>query len=253
MKSIDYTTGFQIEVTTNVIYRGLRKELFQTTKNTKANEVWIENGTAFTAYCVSFDMTPSNSELLSESKYLDSYIGEDSGMRKVIQELMKWTPESTRRLLSTTEDEVMEHFEKQCNLFNAHSYINFVTGFELTNKLYARFVQDKELNIRNFEKQVGSYHNGYSVPEDLLNTEKRCRLHLLHTISTVHMMEQFVQKVELVSETERENAKLCPLAGEGLTKRMLTNVKVDSFTWMKAKLEVRKHYQIYRTVTSERC
>ena len=48
-------------------------------------------------------MTPSNSELLSETKYLDSYIGEDSGMRKVIQELMKWTPESTRRLLFASE------------------------------------------------------------------------------------------------------------------------------------------------------
>ena len=135
----------------------------------------------------------------------------------------------------------MDHFEKECNLFNAHSYINFVTGFELTNKSYARFVQNKELDIRNFEKQVVSYHNGYSVPDDLLKTEKRRRLHLLHTISTVHMMEQYVQKVELVSETERENAKLCPLAGEGLTKRMLTNVKVDSFNWMEAKLAVRKH------------
>ena len=105
---------------------------------------------------------------------------------------------------------------------------------------YARFVQDKELDIRNFKKQVISYHNGYSIPNDLLKTEKRRRLHLLHTISTVHMMEQYVQKVKLVSETEKENAKLCPLAGEGLTKRMLPNIKVDSFSWMEAKLEVRK-------------
>ena len=152
MKSIDYTTGFQIEVTSNVIYKGLKKELFQTTKNAKANEVWIDNVSAFNAFCVGFDLTPSTSELLSETKYLDSYIGEDSALRKVIQELMKWTPESTRRLLYASEDDVMDHFEKECNLFNAHSYINFVTGFELTNKLYARFVQDKELNIRNFEK-----------------------------------------------------------------------------------------------------
>ena len=122
MKTIDHTTGLQIEVTTNVIYRGLRKELFQTTKHTKANEVWIENGTAFSAYCVCFDMTPSNSELLSESNYLDSYIGEESGMRKVIQELMKWTPQSARRLMSASVDDVVKHFEQESNLFTAHSY-----------------------------------------------------------------------------------------------------------------------------------
>ena len=55
------------------------------------------------------------------------------------------------------------------------------------------------------------------------------------------MMEQYVKKVELMPETERQHAKLCPVAGEGLTKRMLTCVKWDTFHWMKAKLEVRKH------------
>ena len=76
---------------------------------------------------------------------------------------------------------------------------------------------------------------------NILNSEKRYRLHLLHTLSTVHMMEQYVKKVELMPETEREQAKLCPLTGEGLTKRMLTCVKWDAFHWMKAKLDVRKH------------
>ena len=54
-------------------------------------------------------------------------------------------------------------------------------------------------------------------------------------------MEHFVQKVELVSETEREKVKLCPRSGEGLTKCMLANVKVDTFNWMASKLEVRKY------------
>ena len=92
------------------------------------------------------------------------------------------------------EDKVIEYFEKECKLFNAHSYINFVSGFELTNKLYARFVQPKPLNVRKFEKQVGSFHDAYSVKDELLKKEMADRLQLLHTIGTVHLMENYFKK-----------------------------------------------------------
>ena len=131
--------------------------MFQTTKHVKASDVWIENATAFSAYSVSLDMQPSNSELLSDTNYLDSYISEDSGLRKVLQELIKLSPEIARIVMVMNEDKVIEYLYKECKLFNAHSYINFVSGFELTNKLYARFVQPKPLNVRKFEKQVGSF------------------------------------------------------------------------------------------------
>ena len=131
MKTIDIATGFPIEVTTNVTFRGLKKELFMTTKSSKTNEVWVENGTAFSAFCVCFDMTPSNSELLSESNYLDSHIGEESGLRKVFHELMKWTPDAARQLMSGSVSEVVSHFEQECNLFTAHSFINFISSLAL--------------------------------------------------------------------------------------------------------------------------
>ena len=54
-------------------------------------------------------------------------------------------------------------------------------------------------------------------------------------------MDQYVKKVELIPETERLHAKLCPVAGQGLTKRMLTCIKWDTFHWMESKLRVRKH------------
>ena len=150
IKSIDPTTNFMVERTTNVIYKNQRKMLFQTTKHVKASDVWIDNAAAFSAYSVSFDWQPSNSELLSDTNYLDSYISEDSGLRKALQELIKMNPEITRIVMVMNEDKVIEYFEKECKLFNAHSYINFVSGFELTNKLYARFVQPKPLNVRKF-------------------------------------------------------------------------------------------------------
>ena len=124
---------------------------------------------------------------------------------KVIQGLSKWFPDMTRMLMSSTVDEIAKHFEEHCKLFNAHSYINFTSGFELTNKLFARFVQKKALKVDNFEKQVNAFHDDYFVKDELSNKEMATRDHLLHTISTVHLMESFVQNVKLVDETERKS------------------------------------------------
>ena len=85
IKKIDPTTNFMVERTYNFIYKNQRKMLFQTTKHVKPSDVWIDNPAAFSAYSVSFDWQPSNSELLSDTNYLDSYISEDSGLRKALQ------------------------------------------------------------------------------------------------------------------------------------------------------------------------
>ena len=53
-------------------------------------------------------------------------------------------------------------------------------------------------------------------------------------------MENYVNKVELVSDHERRAVKLCPKTGEGITKRILVNVKVDAINWMMSKMAVRK-------------
>ena len=70
IKSIDPTTNFMVERMCNVIYKNQRKMLFQTTKHIKPSDVWIDNPAAFSAYSVSFDWQPSNSELLSDINYL---------------------------------------------------------------------------------------------------------------------------------------------------------------------------------------
>ena len=176
----------------------------------------------------------------SHTNYLDSYISDESSLRKALQDLIKINPEITRIIMLMREDKVRTHFEENCKLFAPHSYINFVTGFELTNKLFARFVQPKVLDVIRFETQVGSFHGGYSVLAELLQKEMQDRIHMLHTISIVHIMENYVKSVELVSDTERRSAKLCPKTGEGITKRILVNVKVDAINWMMSKMAVRK-------------
>ena len=242
IKSNDPNTGFPTERTCNVIYKSYQRKLFQTTKNLKSSEVWIQNSTCFEAYSVNFDMTPSRSDLLSETNYLDSYIEDNSGLRKVLQELSKHSPELTRRFISHTIDVIFTYFDQQCSLFNAHAYINFTSGFTLSNKLYALFVQDKVCSSDNFEKQVGALQGQYPAKAELKEREihQESPPTNLHTISTVHLQEHFVQHVELVPEKEREKARLHPKTGQGIAKRMLVNVKVDTLYWMQAKMELRK-------------
>ena len=75
---------------------------------------------------------------------------------------------------------------------------------------------------------MGIIYKSYDVPKPLLNKEMEDRQHLLHTLSTVDLMEKYVQKVEKISEHERATHQLCPKSGQGITKRLLVNVKYDT-------------------------
>ena len=92
--------------------------------------------------------------------------------------------------MNMSEDKIWSHFTEHSKMFNSHAYINFVTGFELTNQEFAKFVQPKPLNIRRFEILLGSIYGGYDIPTDLLNKEKEDRFNLFHTLGTVHLMEK---------------------------------------------------------------
>ena len=77
------------------------------------------------------------------------------------------------------EDAIRSYFSENSKIFNAHSYINFVSGFHLTNKEFARFLQPKHLCIRKFEVLLGSLHKGYDIPTHLLQRELEDRQVLL--------------------------------------------------------------------------
>ena len=239
IKALDPITGIPVERVACVKYKTAKRQYFQVDKNQKADDVWIANTASFSAFSASLNMNPSTSHLLSETNYLDSYIGEDSGLRKALQELSLLSNDITRLLLTNSLEATIEHFDKHCKLFSIHSFINFTAGFELTNKSFDRLLEDKVLKVFNFEKQVGAPHGTFEIKADLNGIERRTRKHMLHTISTVHLMEEFVGNVERVDEKEREKAKLHVTTGQGINKRMLANVEIDTLHWMKAKMDVR--------------
>ena len=240
MKSICPTTGFAREQNFPVSYKTDKHLLFQVTKTLKPYEVWIDNQAAYSSYSTSLGMPASTSALLSGATHLDSHITDDSGVRCALLELLKLEPEITRMAVSMKEDEIRTYFTDHSKMFSTHTFINFVTGFPLSNQEFARFAQEKPINIREFEADLGSFHGGFTVPTKSLNKEMEDRQNLIHTMSTLHLMEQFVLKVEKVSEQERHSIKLCPKTGRGICKRLLVNLKHDTIKWMMSKLAVRK-------------
>ena len=139
------------------------------------------------------------------------------------------------------EEDIKTHFTKYSKMFTPHTFINFVTGFVLTNQEFAKFVQPEPLNVREFEDDLGTQNIGHYVPPNFLNKEKEDRLSLLHTMDTLHLMELFVLKIEKVSEQERNSIKLCPKTGKGITKCILVNIKNDAIKWMMSKIMMKIH------------
>ena len=154
IKDVCPHTNLPVERVATVKYQTSKREYFMLMKNLKADDVWIANTASFSAISASLGLNPSTSPLLSESNYLDSYIDEDSGLRKALQELLRLSPDLTRLLATNTLEATTTYFDANSKLFSIHSFINFTAGFELTNKAFDRFLQDKPLSIFNFEKQV---------------------------------------------------------------------------------------------------
>ena len=243
VKSHCPTTGLIIKKKSPVIYKSDKGLLFQVTKTRKPTDVWIDNSEACASYSTSLDMPPTTSVLLNKTgttTCLDSHVPEDSGLMVMLLELQKIGPEITRLVMSMKVEEVEKYILEHCKCFTPHGYINLVTGFPLSNQEYAKFLQDKPLNVRRFESQVGSIHGCYTVAPNLLNKEKEDRAKMCYTLSTLHLLEQFVLKVEKVSDQEKTKIRLCPKTGRGITKRFLVNVKSDVITWMTSKMAVRK-------------
>ena len=214
--------------------------MFQITKPHKISETFIDNASAHSAYGVSFELQPTTSEYLSSTTFLNSNIPEDSNIYSMLMELKKIDPELTRTLVHMKEEDLRAHFTKHAKNFSTHTFINFLTGFTLSDQEFASFTKDEPLDVRRFEALLGTYDRGYSVANNLLLREKEARLSLLHTIGTVHLMELYVGKVAQVPEEHRNPIKLCPKTGNGIAKRMLVNVKNDAIRWMVAKMQVRR-------------
>ena len=141
IKTKDPVTGFIIEKTFPITYKSDLRVLFQVNKTRKTTDIWIDNSAAFSSYGVSLDMQPSNSELLSPATHLNSNITEDSGFRSALLELLKIDPEMTRTVIDMKEEDIKSHFTKHSKMFTPYTFINFVTGFVLTNQEFAKFVQ----------------------------------------------------------------------------------------------------------------
>ena len=239
IKDVCRHTNLPIEKVVTVKFQSSTREYFMLMKNLKADDVWIANSASFSAISTTLGLNPSTSPLLSETNYLDSYIDEDSGLRKALQELLRLSPDLTRLLASNTLEATTTYFEENSKLFNIHSFINFTAGFELTNKAFDRFLQDKILSIFNFEKQIGAAHETFEIKTEFASHEKQTRKQMLHTMSTVHMMEQFVGNIENVDENERERARVNVKTGQAINKRMLVEMKTNTLRWMHAKMVIR--------------
>ena len=78
----------------------------------------------------------------------------------MLLELLKIDPEVTRTVVSMKEEDIKAHFTKYSKIFTPHSFINFVTGFVLTDQEFAKFIQPEPLDVREFEAGLGTHDRG---------------------------------------------------------------------------------------------
>ena len=204
IKARDMITGFIQEKEFPCKYKTSNKDLFQITKPHKTSETFIDNASAHSAFGVSFELQPTSSEYLSATTFLNSNISEESSTYSMLMELKRVDPELTRTLVHMKEEDLRAHFTKHAKNFSTHTFINFLTGFTLSDQEFASFTKEEPLCVRRFESLLGTYDRGYSVANNLLLKEKESRMSLLHTIATVHLMELYAGKVALVPEEPHE-------------------------------------------------
>ena len=101
--------------------------------------------TQLTGSALSCNLT--SSEHLSSTKFLNSNIPEDSSVYSMLMELKKVDPELTKTLVHMKEEDLRTHFTKHAKNFSAHTFINFLTGFILTDQEFSTFIKDEVLDV----------------------------------------------------------------------------------------------------------
>ena len=232
IKDIDHTTGFMTEKSFPVIFKTGTRDLFMTNEEQTKNVTFIENSRSQASFGISFNLHQSDSELLNSS-FLNSSISEDSGTHKLLSDLRKIDEAITSAATSGNAEHVLAHFTKE---FQAHTYINFTGGFILTEEEFSKFTQDKPVDMRNFEKYLGTYNRAYSANTTKARKEQMAKMKMLHTMGTVHLTELYGNQVNSIPEEHRKRAQVTPDVAKGLAKRMLVNVKHDVCDWVLAKM-----------------
>ena len=142
-------------------------------------------------------------------------------------------------MVNLKASEVRAFFEANIIGFSPHSLINFEEGLPLLGHGIQSLFKNQLLDIAKFDFVMGAEEDYNPANIDLLSREKDARVNMAHSMGTLHLMEMFVDKVSRVYEDYRGPFSLSPSAGKGIARRMLTNVKSDTTSWMAAKMEVR--------------
>ena len=148
--------------------------------------------------------------------------------------------ELTKAIISLKASDVRAFFEANTINFSPYSLIDFEEGLPFLGHGIQSLFKDQLLDIAKFDSIMGAKEDNYPAHNDLLSREKDTRIDMIHSMGTVHLMEMFVDKVSLVHEDYRGPLSLSPSAGRGIAKKMLTNLKNDTISWMATKMEVRR-------------
>ena len=214
---------------------------FRIIRSEAAPQLFIDNKKAYAAFKSGFDLESSSSTCcLTPTSSLDSDIEEDSHLFKMLSELKNIDRELTKAIASLKASDVRPFFEANTINFSPYSHINFDEGLPFVGQGIQSLSKDQLLDIAKFDSIMGAAEDNYPAHNDLLERERDTRLDMIHSLGTVHLMEMFVDKVSLVHESYRGPLRLSPSEGKGIAKRMLTNVKNDTISWMAAKMEVRR-------------
>ena len=233
--------GFTTQRTVDVMYKNRNEDLFRIRTNKLPHKIspYTDTNEAYNSFSAGFTLAPSEVELPNKTlKLLDSNIEPDSGLATILNLIKEIDCQLTRTATGMKPEDLINLFPNSA--FGSNIFINFTSGWSMTEEAYNKFAKDKDLDVHKFEDYLRVLHGKYKVEAPLLKQERQSRQNLVHNLSISHLLELTAKRIDEIPEDIRNTHKLSALFPNAIARMMTTNIKIFVSQWMIAKMKVRK-------------
>ena len=176
--------------TVDVIYKNRNEELFRirTVKLPHKISPYTDTNEGYNSLSAGFTLAPSEVDMPNRSlKLLDSNIESNSGLAMMLNLIKEIDCQLSRTATGMKPEDLINLFPQAA--FGSTTFINFTSGWPMTEEAYNKFAKDKELDIHKFEDYLRVLHGKYKIDAALLKQERQARQNFVHNLSIIHLID----------------------------------------------------------------
>ena len=224
----------------NVQYKIGNPNQFKTVTKLVANDIspFIDGREGHSVLMSSFNRSQSVNNFYTTKRIpFETRLDTGTGLSTTLDILKNLDANITEHVFENKVKELHDVFPK--HQFDAVTIADYTSGWNLTSSSFVAFAKDQDLVVKNVNQQLNMNIN-FTVPKTLLTSEREARKRVINTMTSLHLLDLFGEKIDSIDEHIKRTTKLSSLQTKAIARTILPNLKFTVMHWMITKMKIRK-------------